>query len=557
MHLNRQSVCCMIAILFGSLVYQASKATAAEIRGRIVDADTGKPLSARLYIRAEDGNWFFVDSADPGGSALAYREQWVPMPQSVERHTTVSAHPFLVDLPTGDYLFTIERGKEYHSLEQKVHVGEEPLKITFRLQRWINMRRRGWYSGETHVHRRIGELPNVMLAEDLNVAFPVTFWTIQSVQVPGLEPSTLRRQGPSPFGPRRDMGHRPIYVDPEHVILPRNTEYEIFSVDGERHLLGAVFILNHVSRFETGMPPVSEIARQAHAEGALLDLDKHSWPWSMMLIPVAGIDLYELANNSLWRTEFGFRNSPVAPADYMKVEKDEGGMTERGWIEYGWENYYALLNWGFRLSPTAGTASGVHPVPLGFGRVYVHLPRRFQIQDWLTGLKQGSSFVTTGPMLMAQVDRRQAGEDRQFSAGSRQRVKVTGSCLSDHPLETVEILVNGQVRRTVPAENRRTASGACQTRFSEVIELDRTSWIALRCLQPFSAGRYRFAHTAPWHFQFGDQAIVPRREQINELVKRVKDEISRHQDRLPKDALEEFKQALAIYERIAERVGRE
>jgi hypothetical protein len=90
-----------------------------------------------------------------------------------------------------------------------------------------------------------------------------------------------------------------------------------------------------------------------------------------------------------------------------------------------------------------------------------------------------------------------------------------------------------------------------------VIELDRTSWVALRCLQPFPAGRYRFAHTAPWHFQFGDQAIVPRREQVDYLVKRVKDEIVRHQDRLPEDALEEFRRALEIYEKIARRVDQQ
>jgi len=39
-------------------------------------------------------------------------------------------------------------------------------------------------------------------------------------------------------------------------------------------------------------------------------------------------------------------------------------------------------------------------------------------------------------------------------------------------------------------------------------------------------------------------------------VKRVKDEIIRNQDRLSPEALAEFKQALAIYEQIAERVGK-
>ena len=50
-------------------------------------------------------------------------------------------------------------------------------------------------------------------------------------------------------------------------------------------------------------------------------------------------------------------------------------------------------------TPTGGTASGVHPVPLGFGRVYVHLPGGFSYKTWVSGLNQGRSFVTTGPML--------------------------------------------------------------------------------------------------------------------------------------------------------------
>ena len=53
----------------------------------------------------------------------------------------------------------------------------------------------------------------------------------------------------------------------------------------------------------------------------------------------------------------------------MKVGQDDRGVSERGWIDFTFKNYYALLNCGFRLRPTAGTASGVHPVLLGFGRV--------------------------------------------------------------------------------------------------------------------------------------------------------------------------------------------
>lgn len=248
--------------------------------GSIVDADTRKPIAARVYLQDAQGNWLFVRSASDQGTAWPYAEAWVPMPDSVERHTTVSAHPFTINLTPGEYQVLIERGKEYLPLKEKLIVpgvaaspdGREPnpptLETTFALQRWSDMAAQGWYSGETHVHRRIAELPNVMSAEELNVAFPVTFWTTSSDKAPDLEPSTLRSQGPSPFGPREDAGYDPVWVNDRQVILPRNTEYEIFSIGPRRHTLGALFILNHRTPFTQTMPPVRIIVEQARREGA-------------------------------------------------------------------------------------------------------------------------------------------------------------------------------------------------------------------------------------------------------------------------------------------------
>jgi hypothetical protein len=50
-------------------------------------------------------------------------------------------------------------------------------------------------------------------------------------------------------------------------------------------------------------------------------------------------------------------------------------------------------------APTAGCASGVHPVPLGFGRVYVKIDGDVHLRQVDEGLNEGRSFVTTGPML--------------------------------------------------------------------------------------------------------------------------------------------------------------
>ena len=533
---------------FALIALTSDFAQGATLQGRVVDAESGAPLAARVYLQNAAGDWLFVSSATTNGSALPYQEQWVPMSGSVERHTTVSAHPFQVELPPGEYNLEIERGKEFFPLRTRITIGVESIEQTFRLKRWINLSKRGWFSGETHVHRRFSELPNVMLAEDLNVAFPVTFWTVRSDAAPGLEPSPLRRQGPSPFGPREDRGHAPIRIDPTHVILPRNTEYEIFSVGGRSHTLGAIFLLNHRSAFTNLAPPVAGIAEQAHAEGALLDLDKHSWPWSMMLVPVAKVDLFELSNNSVWRTRFGFNQAPARLPAWMNVEMDgPNTLTEWGWLNFGFEIYYALLNCGFRLAPTAGTASGVHPVPLGYSRVYVHTGGEFDLDAWLRGLKAGRSFVTTGPMLFVTVDGKLAGETLSFNGPPPHEVTVDIESVSAKPVTQTDILVNGTAAESIVPDLAKTTEGAWRVSLRRRVLIKESSWLAVRSVEVQPDGRKRFAHTAPWHFSVAGQSVTPRREQVEYFISLMEAELSRNREILTSAGLSEFEQALKVY----------
>src|SRR5688572_21155370 len=157
--------------LFGLLtLHAAEKSTAAvHVAGEIVDADTGHLLPARIYIEGSDGVWHFPAFAAAAGSAIRYERQR-PNTQSLERHTTLSADPFRVELPAGRYTFTVARGKEYLPEARQVMVAANMPKLSFSLRRWVNMAQSGWYSGDTHVHRAPAELANLMLAEDLNVA---------------------------------------------------------------------------------------------------------------------------------------------------------------------------------------------------------------------------------------------------------------------------------------------------------------------------------------------------------------------------------------------------
>jgi hypothetical protein len=513
-----------------------------QARGEVLDAETQKPLPCRVYIQGGDGSWYFPRTESSSGSAVEYRMQKSWNPACVEMHTTLSAHPFVAELPAGTYTVLVERGKEYFPESYPLKVDQDDVRFTIRLRRWINMEEKGWFSGDTHVHRPLGDLPNLLLAEDLNVAFPLVSWVYDAFVPPA-------KGRPNPD---QDTPAQTISVDRTHVIYPRNTEYEITRVGQKSHTLGAFFVLGHKTLFEEGVPPVRPILRRAREEGALIELDKHNWPWSMMLVPILGADLYELANNHLWRTDFGYRDFGVPAADYMGVERDEKGWTERGWIDYGFKNYYALLDSGFRLRPTAGTASGVHTVPLGFGRVYVHLEQGFSYDAWARGLNEGRSFVTTGPMLLAQVNGKDPGSVFKPAGAMPGTYRVTGLARGAVPLQPVEIVVNGEVARTLTAGHRETPGKGYERVIDEELTLDQSSWIAVRCFEDRADKRARFAHTAPFYIEVPGKPLRPRRAEIDFLVRRIESELARNAEVLPPPALEEYREALRVYQEIAQ-----
>ncbi len=510
-----------------------------KVEGAVIDAQTGKPIPARLHIQDESGRWFLAESI--GGNAVQYDRQPPHLPVSREVHTTLSADPFRARLPAGNYTFRVERGKDYVPLEREVTVGSGPLRLEIPLQRWIDMAERGWYSGDTHVHRAVDELPNAMLAEDLNVALPVTDWLSDS----GTAPRPRTAESTSATGL--------IEVDATHAIYATNTEYEITRVNGRNHLLGAFLVLNHKSPLTKGTPPVGPVAREAQQQGALIDLEKHSWPWSMMLVPVMDVDLYELSNNHIWQTQFGFTQwMPEMVPEFLPLERDEEGLTERGWIEFGMQTYYTLLNCGYRLRVSAGTATGVHPVQLGFGRVYVHLPEGFRYDRWIEGLDAGRSFVSTGPMLEATFNEKPPGSVHVFEANTEASVQVTGVASSLHPLDRIEVIVNGRVEELIEPQNTPLPNGGYESSLATTIHREGSFWTAVRCFEQRPDGRVRFAHTNPAYADVSGKTVTPSRAEVGYLIQRMEEEIESNRDALPEEALDEYRQALSAYRQIAE-----
>ena len=526
-----------IVILF---LIHATSAHSASLVGRIVDKKSGRPLAARVYIESAAGEWFYVQSSTSQGSTVPYdKTNWIRK-ESFEKHTTVSAHPFRADLPPGKYTITVERGKEYFTETKPLSLGQTDTEIDIRLRRWTDLAKRGWFSGETHIHPTLEELPTVIQAEDLNVAMPLTYWVTRSDTAPTSGDRNIGGEIPDKL----------ITVDPTHVIWPRNTEYEIFSVGQKRHTLGALFFLNHKSVFNEGVPPWGPLARIARAEGTILDMDKLDWPFSMTLPHSTGARLYELANNHMWRTKFAFTKWNSRTPGFFQPPTGNTTGNEEEWINYTFGLYYTLLNAGFPLVPTAGTANGVHPVPAGFSRVYVYQPDGFNYDKWLDGLKRGRSFVTTGPMLFAKVNDRQPGGIIELSSDGAE-VSVTGEVVSESPVSFLEIVVNGQPVLKVSSQPKTTPSGAHQMTFSTKLLIKNSSWIAVRCYEERPDGRLRFAHTGQWTVNVPGKPLRPSPEEKEYLIERVQAEIHRSKGIVSAEALAEYNAALSHYQNLA------
>ncbi len=238
-----------------------------------------------------------------------------------------------------------------------------------------------------------------------------------------------------------------------------------------------------------------------------------------------------------------------AAASRCAWRRDAEGFTEWGWIDFGFQTYYALLNCGFRLRPTAGTASGVHPVPLGFGRVYVHLPDGFSYEAWMQGLNAGRSFVTTGPMLRLQLAGREPGH-RFADAQPSGTYRLTGVAESAVPLDRMEVIINGRVERTLTPQNQPTSTGGFASQVDEPVTLAGSGWVALRVFEKRPDGRVRFAHTAPWHVEVAGHPLRPRQEEVEYLAGRMREEIDRNRNVLSTAELEEYREALRAYESL-------
>ena len=360
-------------------------------------------------------------------------------------------------LSPGAYVYEIERGPEYRAISNSfVVAAEATLSFTNQLRRIANMAAEGWWSGEFHVHRKLEEIELLMAAEDLHFAHVITWWNNSSqwreMELPSKAVATF----------------------------DRNRFYHRWAGEDERGG-GALLYLNlgqpmDITGSKREFP--SSVKFLANARGVVdswIDIEKPFW-WDVPLWlangPVHSIGIAHnhhhrggMLDNEAWgkardRARFG--------------DKHGNGL----WTQ---EIYFHALNCGFRLPPSAGSASGVLPNPVGYNRVYVHLGDEPSWGDWHDAFRLGRVFVSNGPLLRCRANGKLPG-NLLFSTEPFE-VAIDMQLDSREPIRSLELIHNGRVERVkLPGPVRIKESGWFLIR--AIADLDHT---------------FRFACTGPWY----------------------------------------------------------
>jgi Tol biopolymer transport system component len=351
------------------------------LRLRVTDAG-GSPLPARVSILGPDGRSFAPDEtwhhADDAFARAERRFEYGYF------HTSGSAN---LTLPAGSYRIEVSRGPEYRVVVRSVEVAEgsnPPVRVALGVL--DDLKVRGWYSGDLHVHMNYGgayrndpaRLALQARAEDLHVVenlivnkegrVPDVAW-FRPGPDPASKPGTLIMHGEEYH--TSFWGHVGLLGLNQHLVLPGYTAYVNTGVATLQPTNARVFDMARSQGAVTGyVHPFDAYPDPGDTSRALT----HALPVDVAL---GKVDYYEA---------LGFVDDLMATAAV----------------------WYRLLNCGFRIAAGAGTDAmanfaSLHG-PVGMNRVYVRSGPPLEHRRWLSALKAGRSFATNGPLLGMTVD---------------------------------------------------------------------------------------------------------------------------------------------------------
>ena len=479
-------------------------ASAGELRLGAVEH--GQPVWARFEVRGADGQTYQPEGAiaDRRFRPREGNEPWYG-------GSFVAGKPVTIALDSGRYTVVAERGTEFKRFEESVEVADrDPTELSIEIDRWTDMRAKGWYSGDFHVHRTIEATPALQQAEDLNLAVVFTMWNKRDLWPAGRLPQeTVRRTSPGRW------------------MTVLNAEDER---GGGAWMFHGLFERLPLAAGARWFPIGIDLIEQARAQKrpAWVEVEKPFWWEAPVVMALAPPDSIGMIHNHF--NQYG----ALANSAWGRPPDERWPEGSEGFLEYSLSLNYRFWNLGFSMPVTAGSASGVLPNPVGYNRVYVKLDEPFSEDGFYRELRSGRSFVTNGPMLF--FDARTEGRQIHLSLDAEARA----------PLEKVEIIANGIVVRTIPV-----ALGETSILTELTVPAGNYSWIAARVYER-NDSTVRLAHSQPVWLE-GDWAAADDAAffvgWIDELIEITNKEAERFEEPQQREqVLEQYQKARSFYQ---------
>ncbi|HEV3163863.1 MAG TPA: CehA/McbA family metallohydrolase, partial [Isosphaeraceae bacterium] len=440
-----------------AVVLHSGTCSAQAAPGRVVilvDAPGSSPLPCRIHLEDGEGKAvqpktgpFWHDHFDCDGRAE-------------------------LDLQPGKYTYEVEHGPELPAATGQFTLAEGEMKtVPVHLTRLVHMANEGWYSGDLHIHRPVDEIALLMRAEDIHIAPVITWWN-----------------------ERNEWKDKP---PPTERLLKVDGNRFACLMAGEDEREGGALLYFHlkeplpITGANREYPsPLAFVALARKQKGAWIDAEKPFWYDLPVWLASGEIDSIGIANNHMTRDRMFPGEAWGRPRDAQRLPEPLGNGY---WSQ---EIYYHVLNCGLRIPPSAGSASGVLPNPVGYNRVYVHLDSPLAYDAWWQGLRAGCSFVTNGPLLRFRANGEWPGHVFSSDAARPMTLSLKAQLTSREPIRVIEVIQNGHVVRTVSAREWTEKGTLGSVRF------DSSGWLLVRVLAN-NPKTFRFASTAPFFVEIG------------------------------------------------------
>ena len=422
------------------------------------------PVAVRIQVNDEDQRQLpcRIHLRDSGGNPV--RAEKLPFWRD---HFVCDGRVDLT-LPGGNYHIEIERGPEYARQVKDLTIsGKKREVFEFKLPRLTHLREAGWYSGDMHVHRPVDEVPLLMKAEDLDFAPTITWWNARNPWTDHPVPSDVERT-----------------VDGKRI-------YTVMAGEDEREG-GALLFFGlekpiDITSESREFPSPMKFVNAAHVQNphVWIDIEKPFW-WDVATWLASGqMDSIGLANNHMCRSQMYENEAWGRPRDVNRLPNPRGnGM----WTQ---EIYYHILNSGIRISPSAGSASGVLPNPVGYNRIYAHLDGPLTSQSWFEAVRGGRTFVTNGPLLVVRANSELPGTAFKLNDSGKLDIEFSVALSSNDIVPKLEVISQGKVIKEVECSREPSQD------FTFAISIDQPGWFLVRAVTDVEH-TYRFASTAPW-----------------------------------------------------------